>query len=90
MSVTDQSTIRSAARQILSSEYTSIWDTSAILNNRARPAPAMFSNKAVNLQYTTESMFKQVNSRELDITENGIYAAKDKLRTAGFNSPDDL
>lgn len=36
-------------------------------------------------------MFKQVQlSRELDITENGFYVAKDKLRTAGVLSPDDL
>ena len=33
-------------------------------------------------------MFKQV--KQMDITENGIYAAKDKLRTAGFHRPDDL
>lgn len=36
-------------------------------------------------------MFKQVqHSREIDITENDLYAAKDKLRTAGVLSPDDL
>jgi hypothetical protein len=49
MSVTNTSTIRSAGRQIMSSEYTSIWNTSAILNKRSKPVPAKFSPKVVNL-----------------------------------------
>ena len=61
MSVTKKETsssIRQAGNTIAAPNFTSIWDRSAILNNRQKPAPALFSRKNLNFQYHTEAAWK--------------------------------
>lgn len=60
MSVTNKKTssIRQAGNTIAGPNFTSIYEQSAILNNRAKPAPALFSRKNLNFQYNTETTWK--------------------------------
>lgn len=60
MSVTDHgSTIRSVGGAIVSTNDVSIWNNSKILGNRNKPVPALFSRKALNLEYTKHFRFER-------------------------------
>ena len=60
MSVTNKqsSSIRQAGNTIAGPNFTSIYEQSAILNNRTKPTPALFSRKNLNYQYNTETTWK--------------------------------
>ena len=67
MSVTSPHTIRAAGNEIVSPNYSnSLWEKSAILSNRSKPAPALFSRKALNLEYIDSTFKKSQKLGELD------------------------
>jgi len=59
------------ANQIISKEFRSIPDKSAFMQYRRKPLPALFSRKALNLEYTKDTLFKPV--KEMNITENSGF-----------------
>lgn len=80
MSVTNkpQSPLKHSGREIASKEFSSILEKSAFMQYRSKPIPALFSRKALNLEYTFESLFKPV--KEMNITENNGFGAASSFR----------
>lgn len=76
MSVTKQQSFK--GREMVSKEFSSILEKSAFMQLRSKPIPALFSRKALNLEYTTESLFKPL--KEMNITENNGFGAGSTYR----------
>lgn len=71
MSVTKQQSLK--GQEIEKKEFSSILEKSAFMQLRRKPIPALFSRKALNLEYTTESLLKL--NKEMNITENNGFGA---------------
>ena len=81
MSVTNKTHegFQKAGKQIVGKDFKTIADKSAFMAYRRKPIPALFSRKALNLEYTTDSLFKPV--KEMNITEHNGFNMGNTYRT---------
>lgn len=81
MSVTNKTHegFQKAGNQIVGKDFKTLGDKSAFMAYRRKPIPALFSRKALNLEYTTDSLFKPL--KEMNITEHNGFDMGKTYRT---------